>query len=352
MNTLGKQIRVTSYGESHGEFIGAILDGFPSNFKLDTEYIQLQLDRRKPGQSAISTPREESDEVEISSGVFEGKTTGAPIHFTIPNKNQDKRDYSHLKDVYRPSHADFTYEKKYGVRDFYGGGRSSARITAGWVAAGALVQDYIHQKFGINISAYVKQIGNITLQEKAKLYSRLEVDHTIVRCPNHKLAEQMISEIENAKQENDSLGGTVECIISGLDAGIGDPVFSKLNAQLAHAMFSINAVKGFEVGGGFSMTTRKGSEVNDLFSNNNGVIKTKSNYSGGIQGGISNGMPIVFRVGFKPTSTIGKEQKSIDKEGNSIQLKAIGRHDPCVVPRAVPIVETLSALVLGDFLIK
>ena len=351
LNTLGKNLRLTSYGESHGEVIGAILDGFPAGFELDKDFIQKQLSRRKPGQSSLSTPRKEDDEVIINSGVFEGKTTGAPIHFQIKNNNAKPKDYSHLKDVYRPSHADYTYEARYGTRDYRGGGRSSARVTSGWVAGGALLQDYLLKKKAIQFGAYVKQIGLIKLKGKPKFYSQEEVDAEIVRCPNKEIASQMIAEIEQAKAEKDSLGGIIECVISGVPAGIGNPVFDKLSAALGLAMLSINAVKGFELGGGFEMSSRRGSEVNDEFELVDGKPQTKSNNSGGIQGGISNGMDIVFRVAFKPTATIGVAQVTVNTSGKEVKLEAIGRHDPCVVPRAVPIVEAMAALVIGDFFV-
>ena len=351
MNTLGKNIRLTSYGESHGEVIGAVLDGFPPGFTLDKSFIQYQLDRRKPGQSSISTPRTENDEVIINSGVFEGKTTGAPIHFQIKNTNQNPKDYSHLKEVYRPSHADYTYEARYGLRDYLGGGRSSARVTSGWVAAGALVQDLLVKEKGICVGAYVKQISTIKLTAEPQYYSLDIVESNMVRCPDAKIAKEMIDAIQQAKADKDSLGGVIECVIKGVPAGLGNPVFDKLSSALAHAMMSINAVKGFEIGGGFEMSSMRGSEVNDAFYSENGKPITDTNNSGGIQGGISNGMNIVFRVAFKPTATIGMEQKTITKSGEEISLEATGRHDPCVVPRAVPIVETLAALVIGDFLL-
>lgn len=353
MNTLGKNIRLTSYGESHGEVVGAIVDGFPAGFELDEHYIQAQLARRKPGQSSISTPRKEADEVIINSGVFEGKTTGSPIHFQLKNNNAKPKDYSHLKDLYRPSHADYTYEARYGAgnRDYRGGGRSSARVTAGWVAGGALVQDYLDKENKIGISAYVKQIGIIKLKSEAKFYTQNEVDATAVRCPDKEVAAQMIAAIEQAKKDKDSLGGIIECVISGVSAGLGNPVFDKINAALGYAMLSINAVKGFELGGGFDMSSKRGSEVNDAFETVDGVPTTQTNNSGGIQGGITNGMDIVFRVAFKPTATIGTLQKTINTNGQEVELQATGRHDPCVVPRAVPIVETLAALIIGDYLL-
>ena len=353
MNTLGKNIRLTSYGESHGEVVGAILDGFPAGFMLDVDYIQGQLDRRKPGQSRVSTPREEADKVIINSGVFNGKTTGAPIHFQLKNNNAKPKDYAHLKEVYRPSHADYTYDARYGAgnRDYRGGGRSSARVTAGWVAGGALVQDYLAKENQIKISAYVKQIGGVKLETPAILYTIEEVDATIVRCPDEGVAATMIVAIEQAQKDKDSLGGIIECVVSGVPAGLGNPVFDKLNAALGHAMLSINAVKGFELGGGFEMSSKRGREVNDSFEMKDGQPYTKTNNSGGIQGGISNGMDIVFRVAFKPTATIGTLQSTVNTSGDEVELEATGRHDPCVVPRAVPIVETLAALVVGDYVL-
>lgn len=353
MNTLGKNIRLTSYGESHGEVVGAILDGFPAGFSLNVDYIQGQLDRRKPGQSRVSSPREEADKVIINSGVFNGKTTGAPIHFQLKNNNAKPKDYAHLKEVYRPSHADYTYDARYsaGNRDYRGGGRSSARVTAGWVAGGALVQDYLAKENQIKISAYVKQIGGVKLETPAILYTIEEVDATIVRCPDEGVAANMIVAIEQAQKDKDSLGGIIECVVSGVPAGLGNPVFDKLNAALGHAMLSINAVKGFELGGGFEMSSKRGREVNDSFEMKDGKPYTKTNNSGGIQGGISNGMDIVFRVAFKPTATIGTLQSTINTSGDEVELEATGRHDPCVVPRAVPIVETLAALVLGDYVL-
>lgn len=351
MNSFGKHIILTSYGESHGKAVGVILDGFPAGFEIDMSYIQSQLDRRKPGQSALTTSRKESDLVDVQSGVFEGKTTGAPIHFQLLNTDAKPKDYDKLKDIYRPSHADFTYEAKYGIRDYRGGGRSSARITAGWVAAGALVQDYLQKKQGINITSYVSQIGTVLMEDIGQKYTQAQVDSSPVRCPIEKTSEQMIQSVNQAKNSKDSLGGVITCVISGVKPGVGNPVFGKLNALLAHAMMSINATKGFEIGGGFDMASKLGSEVNDSFVKEDDAVKTKSNFSGGIQGGISNGMDIVFRVAFKPTSTIGVEQITLDNSHDKVALEASGRHDPCVVPRAVPIVETMAALVLGDLII-
>ena len=351
MNSFGKHIILTSYGESHGKAVGVILDGFPAGFEIDMSYIQSQLDRRKPGQSALTTSRKESDLVDVQSGVFEGKTTGAPIHFQLLNTDAKPKDYDKLKDIYRPSHADYTYEAKYGIRDYRGGGRSSARITAGWVAAGALVQDYLQKKQGINITSYVSQIGSVLMEDIHQKYTQAQVDSSPVRCPIEKTSEQMIQSVNQAKNSKDSLGGVITCVISGVKPGVGNPVFGKLNALLAHAMMSINATKGFEIGGGFDMASKLGSEVNDSFVKEDDAVKTKSNFSGGIQGGISNGMDIVFRVAFKPTSTIGVEQITLDNSHDKVALEASGRHDPCVVPRAVPIVETMAALVLGDLII-
>ncbi len=351
MNSFGKNIILTSYGESHGKAVGAILDGFPAGFEIDMSYIQSQLDRRKPGQSALTTSRKESDLLDLQSGVFEGKTTGAPIHFQLLNTDAKPKDYDNLKDIYRPSHADFTYEAKYGIRDYRGGGRSSARITAGWVAAGALVQDYLQKKQGVIISSYVSQIGSVLMEDISQKYTQAQVDSSPVRCPIEKTSEQMIQAVNQAKNSKDSLGGVITCVISGVKPGVGNPVFGKLNAHLAHAIMSINATKGFEIGGGFDMASKLGSEVNDSFVKEGDAIKTKSNFSGGIQGGISNGMDIVFRVAFKPTSTIGVEQSTLNTSQDEVILEASGRHDPCIVPRAVPIVETMAALVLGDLII-
>ncbi len=351
MNSFGKNIILTSYGESHGKAVGAILDGFPAGFEIDMSYIQSQLDRRKPGQSALTTSRKESDLLDLQSGVFEGKTTGAPIHFQLLNTDAKPKDYDNFKDIYRPSHADFTYEAKYGIRDYRGGGRSSARITAGWVAAGALVQDYLQKKQGVIISSYVSQIGSVLMEDISQKYTQAQVDSSPVRCPIEKTSEQMIQAVNQAKNSKDSLGGVITCVISGVKPGVGNPVFGKLNAHLAHAIMSINATKGFEIGGGFDMASKLGSEVNDSFVKEGDAIKTKSNFSGGIQGGISNGMDIVFRVAFKPTSTIGVEQSTLNTSQDEVILEASGRHDPCIVPRAVPIVETMAALVLGDLII-
>jgi chorismate synthase len=351
MNSFGRHIILTSYGESHGKAVGAVLDGFPAGFEIDTSFIQQQLDRRKPGQSNLTSPRKESDQVDIQSGIFDGKTTGAPIHFQLLNMDAKPQDYDQLKEVFRPSHADYTYHAKYGIRDHRGGGRSSARVTAGWVAGGALVQDYLNKNHNISISSYVSQIGNVLMDSTDKKFTLSQIDASLVRCPNNEVSDLMIQAVEQAKLSKDSLGGVITCVISGIKPGVGNPVFGKLNALLAHAIMSINATKGFEIGGGFNMASKKGSEVNDNFINEGGIIRTQSNFSGGTQGGISNGMDIVFRVAFKPTATIGIEQNTLNTSQDEIVIEAAGRHDPCVVPRAVPIVESMAALVIGDLII-
>lgn len=344
-STFGKLLRLTTFGESHGVAIGGILDGFPSGFEINLALIQHELDRRKPGQSKITTQRKESDEFEILSGVFEGKTTGAPIAFIIKNENAKSADYSHLEQAFRPSHADYTYFKKYGHHDFRGGGRSSARETAVRVAAGALCKQYLATK-EINITAFVDQIGSI----KTYLTTTKQeiVDQNLVRCPDQKVAEQMQELIEQTKKNGNTIGGSIKCIIEGVPAGLGEPIFERLNAQLANAMFSINAVKGFELGSGFDAIEMYGSQHNDLFNSDG---STKTNLSGGVQGGISNGMPIYFRTAFKPVATIMRTQESINQQGKKILLEGKGRHDACVVPRAVPIVESMASLVILDALL-
>jgi chorismate synthase len=349
-NTFGNLFKLTTFGESHGIAIGGIIDGCPAGIELDFKAIQHELDRRKPGQSKITTQRKESDTVEFLSGVFEGKTTGMPIGFQIRNENQKSRDYNHNKDVFRPSHADFTYQKKYGIRDYRGGGRSSARETANWVVAGAIAKQVIAKYFksNIKVNAYTSSIGKIYLEKPYQDIDFSKVDNNIVRCPNEKVANKMIQLIEEIKKDGDTIGGKITCAIKNMPIGLGEPVFNKLHAKLGFAMLSINAVKGFEYGSGFCSAEMKGSEHNDLFNQDG---STKSNLSGGIQGGISNGMDIYFRVGFKPVATIMKEQETIDLHGNIIKMQGKGRHDPCVVPRAVPIVEALTNLVLLDFLL-
>lgn len=342
-NTFGSLFKLTTFGESHGEAIGGIIDGCPAGLKLDIDTIQLEMQRRKPGQSTIVTQRKEEDVVELLSGVFEGLTTGTPIGFIIKNTNQKSKDYSHIKDVYRPSHADFTYDKKFGVRDYRGGGRSSARETAVRVAAGAIAKQLLSD---IKISAYVSSVGTISLPYPDARIDFLEVEKNPVRTANNAIAIEMENLIKSIKKQGDTIGGTITCVIENVPVGLGEPVFDKLHAQLGKAMLSINAVKGFEIGSGFQGTLLKGSEHNDLF-NTDGT--TKTNYSGGVQGGISNGQPIYFKVAFKPVATTMQKQQTIDTEGNKITMQGKGRHDPCVVPRAVPIVEAMAALVLADF---
>lgn len=349
-NSIGNKFTVTSFGESHGKHIGVVIDGCPANVTLDLDFIQSEMNRRRPGQSRLTTSRNESDLFEITSGVFEGKTTGAPICIIIPNSDQRSTDYEHLKDVYRPSHADFTYDQKYGIRDYRGGGRSSARVTAGWVAAGAIARQILNEKWSVDILAYVHQVHNIICPDQNNLTQEL-VEASTVRCPNPETSDSMIRAIELAQDEGDSLGGIVRCTVSNCPAGLGDPVFNKLNAQLAHAMFSINAVKGFQVGKGFDSVLYKGSTLNDVWTMDGETPQTTTNNSGGIQGGISNGMPIWFDVAFKPTATISKEQATINTSLEEVALSAHGRHDACVVPRAVPIVEAMAAIVVLDNLL-
>lgn len=343
MNSIGQVFRLTTFGESHGEAIGGIIDGCPSGIKLNFEKIQHELDRRKPGQSKITTQRKESDTVQFLSGIYEAKTTGTPIGFLIPNENQRSKDYSHIENVFRPSHADFTYQKKYGIRDSRGGGRSSARETANWVVAGAVAKQIIPS---IKISAYVSSVGDLYLKKPYQDLDFSKVESSIVRCPDEEVAQKMIEKIEVIRKEGDTIGGTVTCVVQNVPIGLGEPIFDKLHARLGQAMLSINAVKGFEYGSGFCGAQMKGSEHNDLF-NPDGT--TKTNLSGGIQGGISNGMDIYFRVAFKPVATIMQEQTTINENGEQVKMKGKGRHDPCVVPRAVPIVEALTAMVLCDF---
>lgn len=346
-NSIGQRFVLTTFGESHGEAIGGIIDGVPANFELDIEHIQKELDRRKPGQSAIVTQRKESDKVHLLSGIFEGKTTGTPIGFLIQNKDPKSKDYSHIQDVFRPSHADFTYANKYGNRDYRGGGRSSARETACRVVAGAIAKQFLQQK-GIQINAFVSQVGNIRLTGDLTKIKLPEIENE-VRCPDETTAAQMISYIKTIRKAGDTIGGVVFCRITGVPIGLGEPVFDKLHADLGKAMLSINAVKGFEYGSGFAGVEMKGSEHNDEFVSDG---STKTNNSGGIQGGISNGQPIYFNVAFKPVATIMKDQSSINKEGTEIVVKGKGRHDPCVVPRAVPIVESMAAIILFDHYLR
>lgn len=347
-NTLGNILKFTSFGESHGVAVGGVLDGFPAGITIDEDFIQAAMNRRRPGQSHISTSRNESDRVEFLSGIFDGKSTGHPITIFIRNADAKSEDYSEIKDLYRPSHADYTFQNKYGIRDYRGGGRSSARVTAAWVAAGAIAELLLKEKTNIDVAAYVSSVHQMNMPSAGIFYSREHIDMNIVRCPDQATAAQMIAEIEKAKTEGDSLGGIITCVIRNCPIGLGDPVFEKLNARLAAAMFSIPAVKGFELGDGFDIIRQKGSEVNDAFIQNRKNIHTSSNHSGGIQGGISNGEEILFKVAFKPTSTISKTQNTVNKEGENVILSAAGRHDPCVLPRAVPIVEALAIFTLTD----
>ncbi|MDB5226954.1 MAG: chorismate synthase [Bacteroidota bacterium] len=350
-NTFGQIFRITTFGESHGAALGVIIDGCPAGLKIDTAFIQSELDRRKPGQSNIVTQRKEKDEFEILSGIFEGVTQGTPIGIIIRNEDQKSKDYEHIKESYRPSHADFTYDSKYGTRDHRGGGRSSARETAMRVAAAAIAKQLL-KHFGIEVSAYVSKVGHLKLE---KDYSQLDLSKTeenIVRCPDPETAEQMIELIKKVRKDGDTIGGTVSCVIKNVPVGLGEPVFDKLHADLGKAMLSINACKGFEYGSGFAGTELLGSQHNDLFIKENDKIKTKTNHSGGVQGGISNGMDIYFNVAFKPVATIMQEQDSVDKEGNDAKVTGKGRHDPCVLPRAVPIVEAMAALTLADHLLR
>jgi chorismate synthase len=346
-SSYGTLFKLSTFGESHGDAIGGVIDGVPANVALDLVAIQQELNRRKPGQSDITTPRVEADQVQFLSGIFEGKTTGTPIGFIIPNSNAKSEDYLHMKDAFRPSHADFTYQQKYGHRDFRGGGRSSARETASRVVAGAIAKQLL-QSIGIQISTYVSQVGTIALNTK-EFYTLSEIEASPVRCPDAAVAKQMIARIEEIKNLGDSIGGTVQCVITGVPVGLGEPIFDKLHAELGKAMLSINAVKGFEIGSGFSSLGMTGSEHNDVFLSNG---ETKTNHSGGIQGGISNGMPIDFRVAFKPVATIMQDQDSIDRDGNEITIEGKGRHDACVLPRAVPIVEAMAAIVILDFYLR
>ena len=346
-SSFGTLFKLTTFGESHGTAIGGIIDGVPANFLLDIPAIQLELDRRKPGQSTLVTQRKESDTVQFLSGIFEGKTLGSPIGFIILNENQKEADYAHLKDTFRPSHADFTYEKKYGIRDYRGGGRSSARETASRVVAGALAKQVLNS-IGIKFSTFVDQVGDIRFHSD-EFFALKEIESNLVRCPDKNLAEKMENLIREVRKEGDTIGGVISCVIQGVPAGLGEPVFDKLPAELGKAMLSINAVKAFEIGSGMESITMRGSQHNDLF-NEDGT--TQTNYSGGIQGGISNGMPIHFRVAFKPVATIMQTQASINTQGDKIELEGKGRHDACVVPRAVPIVEAMAALVILDFYLR
>lgn len=347
MNTFGNIFRLTSFGESHGVAIGGVIDGCPAGIEMDMDFIQSELDRRRPGQSRITTPRKEDDKVEFLSGIFEGKTTGTPIGFLVRNSNQHSSDYDNMRNLFRPSHADYTYHEKYGIRDHRGGGRSSARETIARCVAGAMAKLALKQ-LNIDITAYTSQVGGIALEKNYTEYDLSLIESTPVRCPDPEKAGQMIELIEEVKSKGDTIGGVITCVIKGTPVGLGEPVFGKLHAALGNAMLSINAAKGFEYGDGFDVNHR-GSEVNDIFYNDNGHINTRTNHSGGIQGGISNGQDIYFRVAFKPVATVLMEQQTVDIGGNDVLLKARGRHDACVLPRAVPIVEAMAAMTILDY---
>ncbi|SEA76873.1 chorismate synthase [Prevotella sp. tc2-28] len=352
MNTIGNIFRLTTFGESHGEAIGGVVDGMPAGIPIDMAFIQQELNRRRPGQSAITTARQEADQVELLSGVFEGKSTGCPIGFIVRNTNQHSNDYDNMREVYRPSHADYTYNTKYGIRDHRGGGRSSARITISRCVAGALAKLAL-KEIGVHITAYTSQVGEIALDRDYHLYDLTKTENNAVRCPDEEKAAEMMHLIEQVKAEGDTIGGVITCVITGCPVGLGEPEFGKLHAQLGAAMLSINAVKGFEYGEGFAGVTHRGSEQNDVFVNNsspdgNKPIGTKTNHSGGIQGGISNGQDIYCRIAFKPVATLLREQDTVDIHGEKTTLTAKGRHDPCVLPRAVPIVEAMAAITILD----
>lgn len=344
-NSFGNLLKVTTYGESHGTAIGGIIDGFPAGLKLDFDAIQDELNRRKPGQSKIVTQRKEPDTVEFLSGIFEGKTTGTSIGFIIRNTNQKSKDYNHNTNIYRPSHADYTYDQKYGIRDYRGGGRSSARETANWVVAGALAKQLL-QHLKINVNAFTSSVGEIFMEKPYQELDFSKTESNIVRCPDEASADKMIEKIKQIRKAGDTIGGTITCVAQGVPVGLGEPIFHKLHAELGKAMLSINAVKGFEFGSGFEGAKMNGSEHNDIFNEDG---STQSNLSGGIQGGISNGMDIYFKVAFKPVATIMTNQQTINSEYELTEIMGKGRHDPCVVPRAVPIVEAMTALVLADF---
>lgn len=347
-NTFGKIFTLTSFGESHGPGIGGVIDGFPAGISIDLVFIQQELNRRRPGQSKITTDRKEADQVEFLSGIFEGKSTGCPIAFLVRNTNQHSDDYENLRGLFRPSHADFTYTQKYGIRDHRGGGRSSARETISRCVGGALAKLALKQ-LGISIQAYTSQVGSIALENDYKRYDLNLIETNAVRCPDPQKAREMEEYIASVKAEGDTIGGIITCVVKGCPVGLGEPSFGKLHAALGHAMLTINAVKGFEYGEGFAGVTQRGSEQNDIFFNDEGRINTRTNHSGGIQGGISNGQDIYFRVAFKPVATLLKEQSTVNEKGEDTTVKARGRHDPCVLPRAVPIVEAMTAMTLLDY---
>lgn len=349
-NTFGNIFTLTSFGESHGAAIGGVVDGFPAGIDIDVDFIQNELRRRRPGQSRITTSRNEPDTVEFLSGIFEGKSTGCPIGFIVRNTNQHSADYDNMRNLFRPSHADYTYTAKYGIRDHRGGGRSSARITISRCVAGALAKLAL-KKIGVSVCAYTSQVGNIKLEADYRKYDLTKVEDNIVRCPDAEKARAMETLISEVKKQGDTIGGTITAVIKGCPAGVGEPEFDKLHAALGYAMLGINAAKGIEFGMGFDGISRLGSEMNDVFVNENGRVTTKTNNSGGIQGGISNGNDIYFRVAFKPVATLLKPQNTIDKNGDSTVLETKGRHDPCVLPRAVPIVEAMAAMVILDHIL-
>lgn len=350
MNTFGNIFRLTSFGESHGIAIGGVIDGCPAGIVMDMDFIQHELNRRRPGQSPLTTPREEADKVALLSGIYQGQTTGTPIGFVVRNENQQPTDYQNIEDIYRPSHADYTYSVKYGIRDPRGGGRSSARETINRCVAGAIAKLALRKK-GILIQAYTSQVGAIRLEGSYKDYDLNQTEASPVRCPDAQKAAEMEALIKEVKEAGDSVGGVISGVVRGVPAGLGEPVFGKLHAALGSAMLSINAAKGFDYGDGFDAPLYKGSEHNDVFFNDHGKISTRTNYSGGIQGGISNGQDIYFRVAFKAVATLLREQHTVDKDGNETILQAKGRHDPCVLPRAVPIVEAMAAITILDYLL-
>lgn len=351
-NTFGRMFRITTWGESHGDAVGVVVDGCPPKLPLCEQDIQAELDRRRPGQSEISTQRKEGDRAQILSGVFEGKTLGTPILIGVWNADARSKDYDHMRRVYRPSHADFSYDAKFGIRNWKGGGRASARETIGRVAGGAIAKKMLAREFGVEIVGYVKQVWKLAAEVDTGSVSAQDVEANIARCPDQDMAVRMIERIKQARKDGDSLGGVVECVARGVPVGLGEPVFDKLEADLAKAVLSMPACKGFEVGSGFGGALQTGSQHNDPFYSDGGRIRTRTNNSGGIQGGISNGENIVIRAAFKPTATIMREQQTVDVDGNAVTLHGRGRHDPCVLPRAVPIVESMMALVLADHALR
>ena len=352
MNSYGKLFRITTFGESHGTSVGVVIDGCPAGLAIDLDFIQAELDRRRPGQSKITTQRQEGDKIQVLAGLFEGKSQGMPITLVVFNEDQRSKDYSHIADKFRPSHADYTYQAKYGTRDYRGGGRSSARETLARVAAGAVAKQLL-ASIGVNITAYVSQVGDLKTDNNYAQYDFNEIENNIVRCPDPEMAEKMIALIDETRKNRDTIGGVVTCVAQGVPVGLGEPAFDKLHAELGKAMLSINAVKGFEYGSGFEGIKMLGSQHNDIFyTDEDGRIRTKTNYSGGIQGGISNGEDIYFKVAFKPVATIMQDQESVNEAGKNVIVSGKGRHDPCVVPRAVPIVEAMAALVLADFYLR